>query len=129
MLNKKGFTLIEILGVFIILIIIFSIIGISYAKLDSKIDYTYYKTLENNIIFSSEEYYSLNKINLKNNEELKININTLIDNNYLIDTTYLEDNCNIDESYVVILKENNKLNNYVCLICNDYISSNNKCFK
>lgn len=123
-MNKKGFSLVELLGVIVLLGIILGIVSVSYANPLRQINKAYYQNLENSLLIAGNTYFTYNKYN--QNEEVRVNLETLISNKYISEVIdEKQEKCDLINSYVVIYNSDS----FVCLICNDYISNNNKCFK
>ena len=82
-MNRKGFTLIELIATIALLAIIaiISFVSINGVINKSKIDNC--KSLVNNIKSASKEYVSDNRYSLTSNDDLNITAKTLIDGNYL----------------------------------------------
>ena len=113
-MNKKGFTLVELLGVIVILFVVYGIAVIGYKNVSSKIKQTYYDGQEEIILQSASDYYSYEK-----NDDIKeINVEELINNGYL-EKVYDRNNnlCDLDNSKVIIEKDDNNTKYTVCLIC------------
>lgn len=84
-LNKKGFTLTEILATIAILGVVLAIAVPSYNSLSKKFEKSYYEKLEGSILAAAQTYYKDNS-NLRPSELLHtayIEIGDLIKNNYI----------------------------------------------
>lgn len=112
-LNKKGFTLVELLAVITILGILMSVaIGAVSWILESAKD-NFYKTLEKNILLTAETYYSDHRASLPKNigQKAKIGILTLVNSNYIKKdeiVDYGKQQCDITNSFVVVTKKSKK---------------------
>ncbi len=131
-MKKKGFTIIELLGVIVILIIIFSLAIVLYSRLNASSDKTYYKTLEDSLLFAGVEYYSNNKNDAPSiyGDEKKVTADYLEDNGYtdgkINDSS--GESCKLAKSYVGAYKDSlDKTNYYVCLNCGDYATDSLPC--
>ncbi len=60
-MNKKGFTLIEVLAVFAIIAIIGGIGLISYRSFSDKGQSNYYKSLESDLVLAGNDYFQDNR--------------------------------------------------------------------
>lgn len=123
-MDKKGFTLIEMLAVIIIIGIISTIAIVSITSVVQKAHQNTYLTMEKNIKEAAEGYL-IDNIDLvpSGNVSLRIAANTLISNQYI---KPFDDPCDATNSYVEVKRVANSVNlelDYdVCLKCNDYAS-------
>ena len=62
MKNKKGFTLVELIGVIVVLAIILGIISVAFINLKKSYGLTYYKSLELATLNAASDYFAYNKI-------------------------------------------------------------------
>ena len=129
--NKKGFTLVEIIGVIAILGIV-SVVGlVSVNSIIQKGKEEHYVAAEQNLKLSAESYAQTNRDNLPKNvgEKKKVTLRTLVENNYIEQVKdYHDKNCDLDKSYVQIFKYSKNGYSYlVYLDCPDYknIEQNN----
>ena len=123
-LNNKGFSLVELLGVIVLIGIVFGIVSVSYANPVRQFNKAYYQNLENSLLVAGNSYFTYNKYN--QNEEVRVSLDTLISKKYIdIVVDEKHNKCDLVNSYVAVYKSNS----FVCLICNDYVSNNDKCFK
>ncbi len=112
-LNKKGFTLVELLAVITILGILMSVaIGAVSWILESAKD-NFYKTLEKNILLTAETYYSDHRASLPKNigQKAKIGLQALVNSNYIKKdeiVDYGKQQCDITSSFVVVTKKSKK---------------------
>lgn len=115
-MKKNGFTMVEILGVLVILGIIISLVSISYARMDDATTKTYYNTLKQTISLAANDYYSYNTdLFLNINEYKKVTIKKLIDGKYIDKVVSQKgEQCSLDESFVIFSNDEVK----VCLKCN-----------
>ena len=84
-LNKKGFTLVEIIGVVAILGIV-SVVGlVSVNSIIQKGKQEHYVAAEKNLKITAESYAQANREYLPKNvgEMTKVKLRTLVDNNYM----------------------------------------------
>ena len=106
-LNKKGFSLVEIIAAVAILGIL-SVIGIvSVNNIIQKGKEEHYKSAEKTLRLSAESYAQANRSYLPKNvgDTVKVTLRTLVDNNYTeAITDYYDNACDLDESYVQIFK-------------------------
>lgn len=146
-MNKKAFTLIELLGVILLLGIIISIAVGSYSVYLNNSKNKAFKIAESSFITATKDAYADCVSNNRNNEfcsnhkELNteyeyelIYLKELVDDNYIekIKNPYdTEQFCDIDKSYVYVSSKNNteESNNSdivykACLVCGDHKSVN-----
>ena len=128
MKNKKGFTLVEIIGVVVILGIVLGLVSIAYVSINNHIKTTYYKEIETVLLQTAGEYYTYNQGEAPevfgNNAE--VSIATLVNGQYIEEVT--DRNGNACDGYVVAYKNSyDRTNYYVCLKCSDYETDNAAC--
>lgn len=129
-MNKKGFTLVELLGVIIILAIIGTIAAISVNTLIERGKIGIYKNYESTLKSSASNYLISNSDELPNiGSSIDISVTTLVNSKFideLEDPKNKSDKCT--SSYVRVTRDVNVSNNYnltykICLICGtNYIS-------
>lgn len=130
-MNKKGFSLVELLSVIVIIALVGGIAMISYSSYINKSRERIYKTYEDTMK-STVEMYLIDNMNLlpEIGNSSKIMLSTLLSQNEIeqiknpIDSTDL---CQ-EKSYVEITRSEDTTNNLnlnykVCLICKDYQTS------
>ncbi len=137
MKNKKGFTLVEILAVIVIIAILSGLVIIAVNRYIKKGKDNFNKSVENTLVSNAKNYYSENLSELPNG---KIEdgsaryIDVLWASELLSQGYYTNDIVDADEnncrtSYVVV--ENNGSNNYEytpCVVCeNGYVSDKEIC--
>lgn len=120
MQKNKGFTLVELLAVILILGALAVLIVPSIVRFLNQGYDEYNSSLEKQVILAAKNYV----IDHSNDEFSKLSVRTLLDNNYLSENVVDKSGNSCDKSYVVIKDENYT----ACLICNDkLISTNNVC--
>lgn len=131
-MKKKGFTLVELLAVLVILGVLLTLAFSAVSRYIGRGKNAYYRGLEKNIKVAAQDYYADYKTLLprKIGEANKINLKDLVENNYI--DAVLDENkkeCyntakEQDESYVIVTKvDKSKYEYYVCLKCGDKYSS------
>lgn len=129
--EKNGFTMVELLGVLVVLAIIFGLAVTGYVTIKNGIRKTYYSGLEESILMAAGEYYNYNDGQVPKvfGEEQKVKLSKLIGDKYIdkvIDQTGKD--CDFDASFVRVYKnENNAISYDVCLKCNHDEYSSEKC--
>ena len=123
-INKKGFTMIEIIAAVTILGIL-SVIGIvSVNSIIQKGKAEHYKTTEKNVRLTAESYAQTNRSYLPKNigEMRKINLRLLVEDNYIEEVKdYYDKSCDLDASYVQIFKYSKTGYSYLTYLkCADY---------
>ena len=123
-LNKKGFTLVEIIGVVAILGIV-SVVGlVSVNNIIKKGKEEHYVAAEKNLKITAESYAQANRDYLPKNvgEMVKVTLRTLVDNNYMEPIKdYHDKNCDLDKSYVQIFKYSKNGYSYLAYLdCPDF---------
>lgn len=129
MKNKKGFTLVELLGVIVVLAIVFGLAVVGYIGVQNQMKKAYYSDLEENIKLAGTEYYNYNKDSQPEafGEIEKVEIVNLVTNNYIEDVKNRnKESCS---GYVGAYKKaNDKIEYFVCLDCGeDYKTNTNQC--
>ena len=116
-LDKRGFTLVELLATIAILGILMgvTISAISWV-LDSARE-NFYESLEKDIILTAEQYYADHRSLLPRSvgQSRKVSLQTLVQNNYLKKgdvVDYGKQECNLTSSYVSVVKESKEDYNY-----------------
>ena len=126
-MNKRGFTLIELISCFVVLALLGTIGLISYKSVMEKSEETYYKTMEQNLLLSGNEYYNDHRGEKPINSYSKVSVSNLISNNYI---EQLKDksgnNCSRGDVFIY-QQENGNYEYEVCLECGDYISEGTYC--
>lgn len=129
-MNKKGFTIIELLAAITILGII-SVIGITTITTYIKQSKTnFYKTQKNQLIVSTKSYLQSNRSLYPEHvgESTVVELKTLIKEKYISDVKddlkqvcYLEDGSTHKKTYVRVVKENEKKYKYIPVLnCPNY---------
>ena len=108
-LNKKGFTLVEILAAIVILGILMGLAIVSVSSILSNSKEGFYDNLEDQLILAAKSYYGDHRTLLPQNigQERQVTVETLIKNNYLkrgsvVD--YGKAECNTTASYGSVIK-------------------------
>lgn len=137
MKNKKGFTLIEVLAVIVILAVIAGLIIPNIKRYKDKGNKEYYNNLKDNIVLAVKDYYSNHPEELPRgqivgdgNDRVRVsitelNVNDLISNNYL--TNEIVDtqgkSCVKTESKVVVKNTNGNYTYTLCDFCDGILAN------
>lgn len=128
---NKGFTLVELLAVIVILAVIGGVATISYTTLTKKTENDYYQNLMNNLSLSATNYFNDNRskrpgfdIEGKITNCSKVSLQTLVDERYIENVNDPSGNsCDLMNSYVYIKRDTTSKYVYrTYLICNKYQS-------
>ncbi len=131
-MKKKGFTLVELLGVIVVLIIVLGMAVVGYIKIQEGIKKTYYHSQEESIMLAATEFYNYNEAKIPQmfGEAEKVSLQELISNGYM--ENVLDRNkkdCDLDKSSVIAYRDSyEKIQYEVCLVClNDNYKTENDC--
>ena len=125
-MNNKGFTLIELLATITILAVVMGLAVVSYNGIFNKMDETYYKTMETNLLLAGDTYFNEHKDKLPSEGLVKVDMQELINGEYL--TTPKSSKGNVcSKASVYVERKNNKYQYTACLKCEDYESKDNIC--
>ena len=119
-MKNKGFTLIEIIGVIVILGIIAIIAIPTFTRNLNEFRDDYYKSQESTFLASGKEFFSDNSKYLPSEyfESSKVTLNTLEGQNYIDKVNDYDGNdCNKDSYVIVIKKGANDYTYETCLKC------------
>lgn len=129
---NKGFTLVELLAVIVILAIILGVGVLSYTSITKKSEDDYYTNLIDSLELDAANYFNVNRSerpgfdsagNLKN--KAKVSLTKLLNERYTESINDHKGNAcsesDLNNSFVCIIRNSNKQYEYeVKLICNDY---------
>ena len=125
-MNKKGFTLVELLVTIVIISIISGLCVVAYSEFFNRSNPLFYQALEENIELAASDYVLDHRdITPIGNETLEINLGDLEDEKYVekvIDVNGKQ--CN---GKIIVFRENKKYRYEVCLDCGTYKSSGPHC--
>lgn len=137
MKDKKGFTLIEVLAVIVILAVIAGLIIPNIKRYKDRGNKEYYDKLKDNIVLAVKDYYSSHPEELPRGQivgdgndrvkvyETELNVNDLISNNYLtneiVDTQ--GNSCVTTESKVVVKNGNGNYSYTLCNFCDGILDN------
>ena len=126
-MNKKAFTIIEVIVTLVIIAILSGIGIVAYNYVFSKTDETYYHTLENSLLLSGSEYYNDHRDELPINSYNSVPIKSLIDNNYVEPLKDKNGNLCSDGDVYIYSKDTGGYGYEVCLKCGEYESEGSYC--
>ncbi len=127
-MNKKAFTLIEMLAVIFIIGLLSGIGLVSYRSFFSSAEDSYYSSLENNILLAGNDYFEDHREDLPSGDNYsEIPLSTLIEGKYIDQVKDSKGKmCNNGKVYAY--NENKKIRYEVCLIqCGGYSSKGKYC--
>lgn len=121
---NKGFTLVELLAVIVILAIIGGIGAVSYTSITKKSESDYYVNLIDNLELGAANYFTDNRSKRPGIDEIcsSVTLQTLINENYIESANDHKGNsCNLTNSRVYIKRNSNKQYEYKThLNCDSY---------
>jgi len=123
--NKKGFTMIEIIGAIIIMGVLLLLIIPGISKLMAKFRNDYYEKTEDSVNEAGKDFFLDNKIYLPDGllESTYVPIGSLIENKYLEELVdYRGNSCSLEdkESYVIAINRGDGKYEYkTCISCKD----------
>ena len=127
-MNKKGFTLVELLSIIVIIAILASVTTVVYTSVTEKGKKGVYNNYENTLRGAAEQYLIENFDLIPTvNNSISITYQTLL-NKHHIETLKDPKGGNCNSSSVIVTRGADISNNYnltykVCLICTNYKSS------
>ena len=129
MRNNKAFTMIELLGVIVILALVIAIAVPAISKQLGGFKGDYYDSLEKNVLIAAEDYFSDKRFS-KPTEVLHtsyVDVSYLSENGYLNEKVVDQNGDSCDGSYILAIKTGEADYEYaVCLVCeNDNYSTKN----
>lgn len=123
-MNKKGFTLVELLTVIVILAIIGAIGILAYTSLIKKSEDDYYRNLSDNLKLGATDYFINNRSARPGVNAIcsKVNLEVLIEGRYIEDVVDAKGKeCDLVNSFVYIKRNDKKQYEYeTTIICGDY---------
>ena len=129
-MNKKGFTLVELLAVLVVMGIIITIGVPIFTKYVNKTSDNYYVSLEKSLLNSAKDYLSENSNYYpKAVGDVNVVFGTNIINSAIMDkiTDEKGNDCSSASKVYVKKLDKAKYEYTVCLICGDYKSNSNMC--
>ena len=127
-MNKRGFTLIEILAVLLIMAFIGGIGVIGFKSFSKTAEERYYETLESNILLAGNDYYTDHRGELPTESNYsEVTLANLIEAKY-VEPIKDASGKYCTEGVVYAYRENNKYKYEACLInCGEYSSTGKYC--
>jgi len=119
--KRKGFTLIEIIAVVVIIAILAALIIPAIARYVKSGKNRYNKELESQLVLVGKDYYASNPRELPENGKIKqVWLPFLKTNNYTSEEFKDADGGKCAKSYVRVKKENDNYEYIACLVCDNY---------
>ena len=126
-MNNKGFTLIELIGVIVLIAIVGIVASLSIGNYTSYGFSTINDQLDKQLELSAKMYYTDNEAELRKLGNKIISYETLKSSGYITNDMVDYDGNSCDKSYVVVYMEDNKYKYAGCIICDDgYVNLVNK---
>ena len=125
-MNKKAFTLVELLVTILLISIVSGLCVVSYTTIINHSNPKFYKSIEENIELAASDYVLDHRDkNPVGNSIEQINLGDLEDGKYV--EKVIDVNGNHCTGKIVVYKENKRIKYDVCLTCGDYKSSGPHC--
>lgn len=122
--SKRGFTMVELLAVIVILGILTTLVILSFSNLTERSREEYYNSQEDMLILAAQEYFADYRSRLPKNigEVVSVTVQTLVSLDYIDEVmSYENELCDLENSEVKVLKVSDKEYQYeVSLICDSY---------
>lgn len=122
--SKRGFTMVELLAVIVILGILTTLVILSFSNLTERSREQYYNSQEDMLILAAREYFSDYRSRLPQNigEIASVTVQTLVSLDYIDEVMSYENQlCDLENSEVKVLKVSEEEYQYeVSLICDSY---------
>ena len=119
--SKRGFTMVELLAVIVILGILTTLVILSFSNLTERSREEYYNSQEDMLILAAQEYFADYRSRLPKNigEVVSVTVQTLVSLDYIDEVmSYENELCDLENSEVKVLKVSDKEYQYeVSLIC------------
>ena len=126
-MNKKGFTLIEILSALVLIAILSGMAIIGTSSFFKTAEDRYYETVESNILLAGNDYFTDHRDELPTeNNFSEISLENLVADKYMEPVKDSDGNL-CTEGVVYAYREKNKYKYEVCLKCGNYESSGEYC--
>lgn len=121
-MNKKGFTLVELLAVIIVMALLGGIGVFGYQVFFRTSEERYYDVIESNILLAGSDYFEDHRSELPIGVEYReVSLNDLISKNYIDPVKDTKGNL-CSEGAVYAYREGSKVKYDVCLTCGNYVS-------
>ncbi len=121
-MNKRGFTLIEVIAVILLIGLLASIGIISYRRFFKSAEDSYYEVIENNMKIAGNDYFTDHRDELPTGLDYKeVTLVDLVESKY-IDPVHDANGKLCTSDGVYVYRENNSYRYEACLICGNYVS-------
>lgn len=128
-MNKKGFTLVELLTVIVLIALVSGIGVVSYEHFIAGGNNKYYEILEDTIELAGSDYFTDHRDKIPYNDETsEVSLGDLVDSKYIEPVKDSKGNT-CEEGHLYARRVNGHLIYEVCLECDNYQSDEAKCKK
>lgn len=126
-MNSKGFTLIELIAVIVLIAIVGLTVSLAIGNYTSYGFSSINDQLDKQLVLSAKMYYTDNKVELKKLGDKRVSYETLKSSGYITNDMLDVEGNSCNKSYVVVYMEDNKYKYAGCIICdNGYVNLVNK---
>ena len=125
-MNNKGFTLPELIIVFLIIGILTGTAITAYSSIFGVSEEKYYSLLKSNILLAGSDYFNNHRGDILGTT-LTVSIERLVSDGYIEEIKDAQGNVCHDGTVIKYLGEDHQYHYDVCLKCGDFVNNNEYC--